>query len=192
MLKLSKRPFLGQILSRKHGQKCCPYNQNGKPLSQERVEKFLELNKDRAGKQFWQPNEDFTTLTRSFYLKNVYGMTAFIKDLYELDAVTTQQIPNVYILHGDIVRVELHTKPLKGLSYKDFELAGMVDSFNFDKYDFICLEKEKGYKTLVRQIKVDEDQKALLEEIAATAGGPARFANKFDVTKSMKKLGDNF
>ena len=28
-----KRFFYGNNISRKAGQKCCPYNQNGKPLS---------------------------------------------------------------------------------------------------------------------------------------------------------------
>jgi hypothetical protein len=38
---LSKRGFYGDNISRKAGQKCCPYNQNGKPLSQQKVDEFL-------------------------------------------------------------------------------------------------------------------------------------------------------
>jgi hypothetical protein len=30
----------------------------------------------------------------------------------------------------------------------------------------------------------------MMEEIAATAGGPSRFANKFDTITSAKKLGE--
>lgn len=105
----------------------------------------------------WRPNEDYTVLTRSFYLKNVYGMISFVKDFYEMDAITTKQIPNLSLIDGDLVRIELHTKPLKGLSYKDLELANMLDSFDFEKYDFIPLEKEKGYRNLIRGIKVEED-----------------------------------
>jgi hypothetical protein len=38
---MTKRFFYGNHISRKHGQKCCPYNQNGKPLSKEKIEEFL-------------------------------------------------------------------------------------------------------------------------------------------------------
>ena len=62
-----------------------------------------------------------------------------MKDLYTADSVATQQIPNVSILDQDIVRVELYTQPLKGLSYRDLELALIIDSFNMEKYNFVPL-----------------------------------------------------
>jgi pterin-4a-carbinolamine dehydratase len=126
-------------------------------LPEERVTQFLEINGHNGDSSHWRPNEDFTTLTRSFYLKNIYGFIQFTKDLYEMDAITTKQIPNMSIEDGDIVRIELHTKALKGLSFKDLELANMIDSFDFEKYDFIQLEKEEGYRSLIRKIKIDED-----------------------------------
>jgi hypothetical protein len=46
--------------------------------------------------------------------------------------------------------VELHSKPLKGLSFRDLELATIIDAFDFNKYELVCLEEEKGYKTKVR------------------------------------------
>ena len=55
--------------------------------------------------------------------------------------MTTQQIPNVHILDQDIVKVELHTKPLKGLSYRDLELATIIDSFDFEKYMLVSIER---------------------------------------------------
>lgn len=63
------------------------------------------MSKTKEGVQYWVPNDDFTTLTRTFYLKNVYGMIKFVKDLYEFDALTSQQIPNVSIVDGDLVRI---------------------------------------------------------------------------------------
>ena len=41
LLGVSRFSFFGKTISRKAGQKCCPYNQNGKPLSQAKVEDFL-------------------------------------------------------------------------------------------------------------------------------------------------------
>ena len=55
----------------------------------------------------------------------------FVKDVYEMDAETTKQIPDVSILKQDLVRIELHTKDLKGLSFRDLELANIIDAFDF-------------------------------------------------------------
>ncbi len=46
----------------------------------------------------------------------------------------------MHILDQDIVKVELHTKPLKGLSYRDLELATIIDSFDLEKYKLVPIE----------------------------------------------------
>lgn len=56
--------------------------------------------------------------------------------------MTTQQIPNVSIIDQDIVRVQLHTIPLKGLSYRDLQLAQIIDSFDLEKYKLVPLKTE--------------------------------------------------
>ena len=81
----------------------------------------------------------------------------------------------------------LHTKPLKGLSFRDLELAYIIDSFDFDKYMVMPLEKEEGYRSLIRKMKLDEQNKSLDDEIAALAGG-SRFGNKFKSTDYDKKF----
>ena len=57
------------------------------------------------------------------------------------------------------MRITLHTKPLKGLSFRDFELAYIIDSFDFEKYMLLPLEEEKGYRGLIRNMKLDEQNK---------------------------------
>ena len=74
--------------------------------------------------------------------------------------------------------MDLHTKDLKGLSFRDLELASIIDSFDFDKYKLMPLEKEKGYKKVIRKMKLDEQSQSIEDEIAALAGGN-RFGNKF-------------
>ena len=59
------------------------------------------------------------------------------------------------------MRVELHTKQLKGLSYRDLELATIIDSFDIERYKLLPLEKEKGYKRLIRAKKLDEQSAAM-------------------------------
>ena len=128
MIKWSKRLFFGNHISRKHGQKCCPYGQNGKPLSPETVELFLQNFRltfsDTDDSLEWTTNPpDYTRLVKSFYLQNVFKTVEFITDLYNFDAETTMQIPSVHIIDRDILRIELHTPDLKGLSHRDLDLA---------------------------------------------------------------------
>lgn len=52
--------------------------------------------------------------------------------------------------------MELHTKPLKGLSYRDLELASIIDSFDFEKYKLVPIEAGKEVKRAIRKIKIDE------------------------------------
>ena len=106
-----------------------------------------------------------------------------------MDSMTTQQIPNVHILDQDIVKVELHTKPLKGLSFRDLELAMIIDSFDLEKYKLVPIETGREVGRAIRRIKVDEQAKQFQDEIAMTAGG-SRFGNKFKATdydKSFKQ-----
>ena len=77
-----------------------------------------------------------------------------------------------------MVRIELHTKDLKGLSYRDLELANIIDSFDLEKYQLVPLAKEKGYKTIIRNLKLDEDAQTAFDEIANMAP-PALRNNKF-------------
>ena len=59
-----------------------------------------------------------------------------------MDSQLTKQIPNISIKHQDLVQVELYTKQLKGLSFRDLELANMIDSLDLEKYMLIPLEQE--------------------------------------------------
>ena len=111
-----------------------------------------------------------------------------MKDLYTADSLSTQQIPNVSILDQDIVRVELHTLPLKGLSYRDLELATLIDSFDLEKYQLVPLTTEDGYKKVVRAMRIDEEMAQMESEILATEG-TKRFGNKFRTSEYKKSFG---
>ena len=76
------------------------------------------------------------------------------------------------------MRVELHTIPLKGLSFRDFTLAGIIDSFDFEKYQLIPLHKEEGYKKVIRHMKIEEEMRQMELEIRATEG-IKKFGSKF-------------
>ena len=183
---LARATFFGKNISRKAGQKCCPYNQNGKPLSQPKVLDFLSQYGESPQ---WRANEEYTRLTRSYYLKNIFCATEFVKDLYQADSISTQQIPNVSILDQDIVRVELHTHPLKGLSYRDLELALIIDSFDLEKYQLVPLKTEKGYKRIIRNMRIEEEMAQMESEIMASEG--TKRSNKFRTSDYTKRFSGN-
>ena len=54
------------------------------------------------------------------------------------------------------MKVELHTKPLKGLSYRDLELATIIDSFDLEKYKLVPIEAGLKVERAIRKIKVEE------------------------------------
>lgn len=84
----------------------------------------------------------------------------------------------MHIIDQDIVRVELHTKPLKGLSYRDLELATIIDAFDFERFELVPLTTEKGYKKEIRRLRIEEEMKAMEAEIMITEG-TKKFPNKF-------------
>jgi hypothetical protein len=171
--------MLGNYISRKSGQKCCVYGQNGKPLSAEAVKKFLENLQSNMKYEFdnskdiqiltefqksrklitWEANEDYSRLFRLFHFKNVFLLTDLIKEIYHLDFKSnTQQIPNISISNQDLFKIELYTPALKGLSFRDFQIAVAINSINFQKYKMIPLKNENTYKKEIRLLNIEEER----------------------------------
>jgi pterin-4a-carbinolamine dehydratase len=193
---LSKKAFcdfFGSTISRKTGQKCCIYGQNGKPLREDVVKKFLdnlytniktdiELNTNnyteyqkRLKLINWQASENFTKLFRLFYFKNVFLLTEFIKDLYDLDYTTDlHQIPNIQVSNKEIFKIELYTPLLKGLANKDLQLAFAINTLDFDKYSLVPIKEEENYKREIRLINLEEESNK-------TEPARTKLKNKYDM-----------
>jgi pterin-4a-carbinolamine dehydratase len=188
--------LLGNFISRKSGQKCCVYGQNGKPLSKEVVEKFLirlktnnevelaeakyaQLSQIEKSRRLinWEPVEDYTKLFRLFYFRNVFLLTDFIKEIYNLDYISNlHQIPNISLSNQEVFKIELYTPPLKGLSFRDLQLATAINSLNFDKFKLVPLRNESNYRREIRSITIEDEQKKSESEINERS----RFKNKYD------------
>lgn len=186
--------MISNILSRKTGQKCCVYGQNGIPLKKEVVDNFIRdinLNKkqktnknlNEIEKRYvdidWQVNNEYTHLYRLFYFKNVFALTDFIKELYNTDyASNSQQVPNIEVKNKDLFKIELHTGQLKGLSFKDLQLAFAINTLNFKKYSLIPLKNEKEYKREIRLINIEEER--LKQESELPLNERTKLKNKYD------------
>ena len=97
--------------------------------------------------------------------------------------MSSQQLPSVSILDQDIVRIELHTKALGGLSSRDLQLSQIIDALDPVKYKLVALETEKDYKKVIRRKRIQDEMKAMEDEILSSEG--SRFENKF---KESEKL----
>lgn len=193
--------IFGEFLSRKHGQKCCTYNQNGKPLSKEIIDKFLngflesskmELINNPKLKNLteyekelyllnWQVSKNYTELIRIFYFKNVFLLTDFIKELYELDLSSNiMQIPGIEVKYQDVFKITLYTPRLKGLSYKDLQLAGLINTLNFKKYMLIPLSSEEHFRKEIRRFNIEEQNKSIYEELLKKGEKRTTLENKYD------------
>jgi pterin-4a-carbinolamine dehydratase len=180
--------IFGNFISRKSGQKCCIYGQNGKPLKKETVEKYLENLKITNFQEIqnlrnlsdfeknlklinWAPNENYTSISRIFYFKNVFYLMDFIKEIYNLDYTSDLQvIPNIQVYKKELLKIELTTPDLKGLSMKDLNLAFAINSLNYEKYLLYPIEKEDNYKKEIRginlyqsKIKEEKEQRTKLK-----------------------------
>jgi len=194
--------FFGNFISRKSGQKCCQYNQNGKPLTSDIVKKFLDdlnIKNLKAASLLtdlsdfekerklitWTSDEKYTKLYRLFYFRNVFSLTDYIKELYEIDYNSNiMQIPNIEVKKQELLKIELETPKLKGLSYKDFQLAFAIDSIDYKKYMLVPIKEESNYKKEIRQIHLEDQNKKIMQEIIN--GNPEKkeekshFRNKYD------------
>mmetsp|Transcript_29735 Transcript_29735/g.34088 ORF Transcript_29735/g.34088 Transcript_29735/m.34088 type:complete len:94 (-) Transcript_29735:34-315(-) len=80
-----------------------------------------------------------------------------------------RQIPGVQIQDQDIFKIELYTPKLKGLSYKDLQLASMINGFDFDKYKLTPMEDIKEVRKIKRQQQIDAETAKIQDEIAQSA-----------------------
>jgi pterin-4a-carbinolamine dehydratase len=196
VLKKNFCELFGSKISRKTGQKCCIYGQNGKPLSKEVVKKFLDNmkanvvldeNLNDSEKRLkainWQANQDYTRLFRLFYFKNVFALTDFIKELYDLDySSNLQQIPNISISNKELFKIELYTPLLKGLANKDIQLAFAINTLKFDKFLLYPIDSEENYRSEIRQIETELKDPDVQER--------TKLKNKYDALNVNKGCGN--
>ena len=78
----------------------------------------------------------------------------------------TRQIPSVHIIDQDVFKIELHTPKLKGLSYKDLELANIIQEFNFDQYKLTPMNDVKEVRKIKREQQIAAESAQMQDEIS--------------------------
>ena len=173
MLRLSERTlargfaFFNQKISPKYGEKCCKYGLNGKPFPAERAKTFYENLKSQI--EGWRMDDGYTHLYRYYYCEDYLAALTLIKTIGEIDGKTTQNLPNFHLTNGNLVKVELTSHPLKGLSQVDFELAIHLNRLPLKEMMVVPIEDPKNYRMEVRMKKQaqesDEFQRMLKDQL---------------------------
>jgi 4a-hydroxytetrahydrobiopterin dehydratase len=91
-----------------------------KQFTKKEIEKHL---KDLSG---WKVNPKNTTLTKSFDFPTFISGLAFAAKI-TVHAEVLEHHPEITLTYGS-VKISLTTHDVKGLTKKDFELAGRIDN----------------------------------------------------------------
>ena len=147
--------FFNKKISTKYGEKCCRYNQNGKPMKKEKALEIAE-----GAKEFlvgWKLDNEYTKLIKMFYIRDYLLAVQFIKDIAKMDALSHKNCPSFQIKAGDFLKIELYSPQLDGLSQIDFYLAMEINRMNFEEYYLEPVNDEKNYRREAR-IKMREKE----------------------------------
>ena len=158
--------FFNKKISTRKSSLCCRYNQDGKPLDPEAVQKHADGIASFING--WNFNDNHTRMYRCFYARDYLLAVQFLKDIAKIDALNTRNCPSFTIQAGDFVKVELFSPSLDGLSQVDFRLAMEINNMKLDDYFLVPVEGEKNYrrqaKLKLREIESEQMQKRLAED----------------------------
>lgn len=146
--------FFGKSLSRRAGEKCCPYGQNGQPLTQEYIQQFLASANEKV--QYWRPTEDYLRLRHAWYFADYLQAAAFTLEVAKIDARNVlKQKPEICLLRKELLTIELFTPLLGGLSHADLELAVIISLLPVADYQLTPVKDERHYRAEIRKAKLD-------------------------------------
>ena len=148
--------FNGQI-SPNFGTPCCKYGQGGKPLPIEKVQEAWRGLQNEL--QFWNLNAENTRLTKFVFLSNYYMAPRIIREIVAIDEMDTRNQPCVSVLNGDLLKIEVFSNSIGGLSMVDFELALKLNAIDFPKFGGVELKTDKNYRMEIRMMKNEEENR---------------------------------
>eukprot|EP01016_Furgasonia_blochmanni_P021123 TRINITY_DN2344_c0_g1_i2.p2 TRINITY_DN2344_c0_g1~~TRINITY_DN2344_c0_g1_i2.p2 ORF type:complete len:133 (-),score=21.60 TRINITY_DN2344_c0_g1_i2:311-709(-) len=87
-------------------------------------------------------------------------MMAFMQEIAKMDSLSTKNNPNFVMKQGELLRIELYSAALGGLSQIDFQLAMNINRMEFDDYFVIPVEDEVNYR---REVRMKKNQKESMQ-----------------------------
>ena len=169
-----RRPFafFNEKISPKFGEKCCRYGLNGKPFNKERVDTYF--NNLKVQIQGWRISEDYSHLYRYFYCEDYVAGLTLIKLIGQIDGKSSQNLPNFHFTNGNLIKVELTSHPLKGISHIDFELAIQLNQIDFDSIHVVPVTDPVHYRSEARILRQEKESQEFQELLKAEQGNQVK------------------
>lgn len=155
-------------ISEKYGQKCCRYNQNGKPMSETKAKETFSVLRDFLFG--WKLASGARRLIRVFYFEDYPLAIEFLKEIAKIDSLTTRNCPSFHVEKGELLKLELYSASLDGLSQVDFELAMRINGMKFNDFSLIEIEDEKNYKDEARRRRFERESEKIQRELKSQEG----------------------
>lgn len=166
---LRRMAFFNDRVSEVKLEKCCRYGQNGQPLSKEKVEEMIETVGDFI--KGWKVIEDHKKLEKYFYASDYYEGVEFMKQIAKIDYLHCKNTPSMSVTKGNLIRVELTSLSLKGLSSVDFQLAIHINRLNLKEFNIEEVTDPQNYRTEVRMRKQAAESEEIQRRLAEDFGG---------------------
>lgn len=86
----------------------------------------------------WRLSPDYLSLYRYFHTESYPAAIQYIQDIAQLDSEEYKNCPSFSLNKGEVLKVQLLSPPLNGLSHLDFEIAMKINTlFDPEKYFLI-------------------------------------------------------
>lgn len=130
-------------ISEKYGEKCCRYNQNNRPMEENTAKNTLAALKEFLGG--WNLCSAGRRLVRNFYFEDYPLAIQFLKEIAKIDALSTKNCPSFHVEKGELLKLELYSPSLDGLSQVDFELAMRINALKLEEFALIEINNLERY-----------------------------------------------
>ncbi len=120
--------------------------------------------------KYWNLSPDGTRLVKWVYLNDYYQAGRIIDEILTIDRQETRNTPSFALLNGDLLKIELVSPSIQGLSSVDFELALKLNSVDFERFGGWELPTDRNYRTEVRMRKNEMANRRVMEEIRQQKG----------------------
>ena len=160
--------FYNSRISDKYGQKCCRYNQNGLPMSGSKAQETFKTLKDFLSG--WKLSNDFRRLNRVFYFEDYTLAIEFLREIAKIDCLSTRNCPSFHVEKGELLRLELYSASLNGLSQVDFELAMRINGLKLGLFSLIEIDDERNYKEEIRKKRFERESAKIQQDLKSQEG----------------------
>ena len=116
---------------------------------------------------------DNLSIVRYFYTESYPLALKFLSDIGEMDAQEYKNCPSFEYKKGELLKVQLLSPSLNGLSHTDFDVAMKINqTFDLQKYLLVPVSDPIDYKREMMKMKFQKQSAQIQEELRQTEHKP--------------------